>query len=352
MQEEWTFIQKIKLLAGSFVIVLAVFLIFKYCFVYLWPFATGAAIALAIEKPVNYLTKKMPKGKLVIASLVVFIIAAALLGIVLYVIFLGVGELGALIKRFGVSEEMYEFTDICCDVDDWMGLKRGESISFLCTCKKRLISVFGNVVLKNSIGTIKAVIISLGSIFVSFIAAVYIYAKLDNYRAWRRKSIFSKEILRVHRDLKVLINVYFRIQFIIFVINSALCIGVFMLLKNPYAFVLGISIGFLDALPIFGTGTVLVPWVLVLVLMKKFKTALILTILYVVTYLVRQIMESKCIGEGVGIEPLTMLAVIFVGLLTYGIMGFILGPVSYVIMKSLVICLKDNIKLLEKGQGT
>ena len=47
-----------------------------------------------------------------------------------------------------------------------------------------------------------------------------------------------------------------------------------------------------------------------------------------------------------GIAPFTMLMIIFVGILIYGIMGFILGPVSYVIIKALIGYLKT---VIERG---
>lgn len=67
---------------------------------------------------------------------------------------------------------------------------------------------------------------------------------------------------------------------------------------------------------------------------------------YIVTYFVREIMESKCMGDKMGIAPFTMLMIIFVGILIYGIMGFILGPVSYVIIKALIGYLKT---VIERG---
>ena len=49
-------------------------------------------------------------------------------------------------------------------------------------------------------------------------------------------------------------------------------------------------------------------------------------------------------GDRIGIAPFTMLAVIFVGIMVYGIVGFITGPVSYVIIKALISYLKSIIE--------
>lgn len=71
------------------------------------------------------------------------------------------------------------------------------------------------------------------------------------------------------------------------------------------------------------------------------ENAVILVVLYIVTYFVREIMESKCMGDRMGIAPFTMLAVIYIGILVYGVVGFILGPISYCIIKALVLYLKS-----------
>ena len=74
--------------------------------------------------------------------------------------------------------------------------------------------------------------------------------------------------------------------------------------------------------------------------MKNFLSAVVVLVTYVITYFVREIMESKCMGDKLGISPFAMLVIIFVGLLVYGIPGFITGPVSFVIIKALVLRLR------------
>ena len=141
--------------------------------------------------------------------------------------------------------------------------------------------------------------------------------------------------------LRNLINVYFRVQLIIMSINIVVCSTAFLMIGNPYAILLGVLTGIIDALPIFGTGTVLIPWAVGSLLFGRVKNAVILVVLYIVTYFVREIMESKCMGDRMGIAPFTMLAVIYIGILVYGVVGFILGPISYCIIKALVLYLKS-----------
>jgi predicted PurR-regulated permease PerM len=204
-------------------------------------------------------------------------------------------------------------------------------------------------VVRISVPVIVQFTVVTGAVIVCFISVVYLSDVMDKIRDWQKKSIFREEVAAVGTELKKLINVYFKIQFIIMIINAGIVTAGLMIIRNPYALVLGILIGIVDALPIFGTGTVLLPWALISLLFGKFMATSVLLIVYVITYFVREIMESKCMGDRLGIAPFTMLVVVFVGIFVYGLLGFILGPVSYCIIKSLIIYFRS---VLENGMGT
>ena len=59
---------------------------------------------------------------------------------------------------------------------------------------------------------------------------------------------------------------------------------------------------------------------------------------YIITYFVRALVSPKSMGDRLNIT--IQCVIIFTGLLVYGVAGFITGPVSYVIIKALVIRLR------------
>ncbi len=61
------------------------------------------------------------------------------------------------------------------------------------------------------------------------------------------------------------------------------------------------------------------------------KLAVGLLVLYGVLLVVRQILETKLVSSNVGLDPLTTLIALFVGLNLFGFIGLIIGPVSVVI---------------------
>lgn len=97
-------------------------------------------------------------------------------------------------------------------------------------------------------------------------------------------------------------------------------------LRVPYAFVLAILIAIVDFLPILGTGVVLIPWAVVSLLLGEVKLGIGLIVLYAVTTVIRQVLEPKLIGDGLGLHPLLSLAAMYAGLRLFGVWGMILAP--------------------------
>lgn len=350
----WTNRQKLQYISGIVIITVSVIAGFKYVFPFVAPFVIAYAVAVMIEKPVNRLARVF-KGRKMIASAVIVILFSAVLcvGIGLAAYF-GLAEIKSFIKNYEYNMVTFRQTAarICFNMDGWLGLSDGQCLDFICRCMEKFektvdnggVSQIMTKVVTISVPAVIKTITVTGSVIICFISVVYLAVVIDNVRDWKKENVFRMEIKAVSDSLYRLIHVYFKIEALILVINSMLCIIALLIIKNPYAVVLGILIGIVDMLPVFGTGTVLLPWALFELVNKNVTSAAVLVSAYVVTYFVREIMESKCLGDKTGIPPFVMLMVIFLGIMIYGIMGFILGPVSYCIMKALILHLKIEIE--------
>ena len=136
------------------------------------------------------------------------------------------------------------------------------------------------------------------------------------------------------KDLKNLIGGYFLAQFrIMFVVAVVLAVG-FLILGVRYGILLAVLIAILDFLPLFGTGTALFPWAVVKLLSGEAAFAVGLILLYVLTQVVRQIIQPKIVGDSMGLPPLLTLVFLYVGFKIRGISGMILAvPVGRVGVK-------------------
>ena len=344
--------RKLKYLAGIVVITFSVYVSFKYLLVYVWPFVLGALAALLLEKPVNsiymWICKRIRldkrkvhaqrikehRIKSIIATIIMLIISVVIIILLAAAVITGANEISDFLKNWdyntiGIRQQTAR---ICLEADDFLGLDGG-------CCLEKIFHI--------SVPVIKNIVIVAGGLVVGFISVIYLSTDMDEIRTQIRDSVFVEEIRMLWYEVKRLINVYFKVELRIMFINSAISMAAFFIIKSPYAVMLGIIVGVVDALPVFGTGTILIPWMLFNLIMKNFLSAVVVLVTYVITYFVREIMESKCMGDKLGISPFAMLVIIFVGLLVYGIPGFITGPVSFVIIKALVLRLRCVMKMDE-----
>ena len=108
------------------------------------------------------------------------------------------------------------------------------------------------------------------------------------------------------------------------------------ILGIPYAFLFALLIAVVDFLPLLGTGIILSPWAVVSLLLGEIKLGIGLLVLYAVSSVVRQILEPKLIGEGLGLHPLLSLVSMYAGLRLFGVWGMILAPLVTAGIKSVV----------------
>ena len=108
------------------------------------------------------------------------------------------------------------------------------------------------------------------------------------------------------------------------------------ILGIPYAFLFALLIAVVDFLPLLGTGIILIPWAVVSLLLGEIKLGIGLLVLYAVSSVVRQILEPKLIGEGLGLHPLLSLVSMYAGLRLFGVWGMILAPLVTAGIKSVV----------------
>ena len=139
---------------------------------------------------------------------------------------------------------------------------------------------------------------------------------------------FLENVQIISRTTREALSGYIRAQGILMVITFAI-LSVFLVLFGVQSAVLiALGIAFLDAIPVFGTGFVLLPWAAWEFFSQNSSLAFGLLALYGVCSLVRQILEPKILSSQIGLHPLLTLTGIFIGFKLLGIPGLILGPAA------------------------
>lgn len=191
-------------------------------------------------------------------------------------------------------------------------------------------------IMGNSMVWMKAMVNGMILLAVIFFGTVLALQENEAIGQYFRRSAFHEEYVQMGRILKVVGAAYGKTQLLILAGTILICTGGLFLMGNPYYGLLGILIGLLDALPFIGTGTILFPWAAVCFLQGNGGQGAVLLAIYLISYLLRQIMESKMMGAKAGLSPFLTLAAIYVGLQLFGIPGVILGPLGFLIIRESV----------------
>lgn len=177
---------------------------------------------------------------------------------------------------------------------------------------------------------------TLIGIIMCIISAYFFTADRDNILEMMRKVVPEgvwKRCSDVVSDLKHVVGGYFKAQFKIMVVVYIILIVGLLILKVDYVLLVGLLIAFLDALPFFGTGTVLGPWAILKILSGDYAMAVGLIILYLVTQLVRQLIQPKIVGDSIGMNPLAALFFMFLGYKFSSIIGMIVAvPIGMILI--------------------
>ena len=139
---------------------------------------------------------------------------------------------------------------------------------------------------------------------------------------------------RLRRILRQTLGRWLRAQGILLSITFALLAAAFALLGVDYALLLALLTAVIDALPVLGTGTVLLPWAVWKLLTGEAPLGVGLLLTWAGVTVLHESIQAKLLGDQLGLHPLAMLAAIWLGFRVWGVAGMLLFPV-------LAVCLRQ-----------
>ena len=184
-------------------------------------------------------------------------------------------------------------------------------------------------------------------IIVTVLSSYFFIADRDKLMERFHKFIpqsISRGIDLISDQFRQVVGGYFKAQFRIMGVVAAILLVGFLILRVDYAVLLACLIAFLDFLPFFGTGTALIPWAEVKLFAGEYEVAIGLAIIYLISQLVRQIIQPKIVGDSMGLNPLLTLTFMYIGFKVQGVAGMILAvPIGLVVMKLFEVGAFDDI---------
>ncbi len=327
--------------AAYFIFIAAViFLSYKYLLSFLLPFLIALLIGYLVQKPSQKLAKKLRCKPRTVAPVMALLIYLAVGAVIFSVVFYLFSNFQPAIT--GISDTLTQATNIFSGAfNKYSAWSRNlpeeiryvlenlpkniaeRAMSFLTSAASDFISFAAKNIPSFFFSSLITVMASIYfardfSAVKSFIMSVISETRRESLT--RIKNILFSNVFKMAKGYGVLILITFAEITVGFLI-----IGV----KNAVFYAAIISV--IDALPVLGVGIVLIPWAVISIISGNLTFGIMLAILYVITAVVRNILEPKILSSKLGIPPLLSLLIIFCGLKLFGFFGMIVAFISLVI---------------------
>ncbi len=348
-----------------YALLLAVYYIFlKYAFWLASPFIIAFLLALILQKPVRFISKKTHIKRSIVSVFAVLVILAALSTLAFfagYKLFNEFKDFGLYIigKVRDLPNTIQSVTNWFINFIDFLPDKMQASVTETVT---NFTTGFIKAYKEEGLGAIDASAITekldvsmlstpLGGIWstakkipaiftavlISIIACFFVTADYDNLTSLIKSNISEEHEEKLVRCKHLFSDIlgkmcksYLTIIFITFCevaigLNILSFTGVY---NGDYIAVISICTALLDILPVFGTGTVLIPWAIISFFSKNFGLGIGLLILYAAITVIRQIVEPRLVSMNIGVPPILTLAGMYIGLQVFGVVGLFAVPIT------------------------
>lgn len=161
------------------------------------------------------------------------------------------------------------------------------------------------------------------------ISAFLISGKLPRIRRWILRRIPKERLdalIATLKGVKSALGGWLLAQAKLMGVTLMILLLGFLLLRIPNGPLWALGVAAVDAFPVLGTGTVLVPWSIFCFLQQDTARAIGLLGLYATVTLTRSLLEPKLLGHHLGLDPLATLISLYIGYRIWGITGMILAP--------------------------
>lgn len=155
---------------------------------------------------------------------------------------------------------------------------------------------------------------------------------------WRQKApkLWQEKWQIIQEKLKGTLFCWLKAQGKLMLITFLVLTAGFLIIGIRYPLLFGLLIAFLDALPVLGSGVILIPWSMVQFLAGNTFWGVGLLCIYGAAALTRTALEPRMLGKQMGLDPLVTLLALYTGYRFFGIFGMILFPMGAMFIKQIL----------------
>lgn len=308
------------------------------------PFVLALIVAWLLNPAVRWLQRKLHISRRLVSLLLILLVVAIAGGALFWFLYTIGTEIYALIADWNtvgagiesgllaLGESFDRFFALLPDeVLNWLDGTYARLVAWLQEAVPQLLTAAGkgagNFAMRLPSGVIAAVVFLMACYFITAD-----YPRLRALATERMRPEMRSFFSRVRKVAVGAFGGYVKAQLILsLVVFFILLIG-FSLTGQSYALLLAFLFAVMDFIPIIGSGTVMVPWAVVALVVGDYRKALELMVIWGIICLFRRVAEPKVVGDQTGLSPILSLVSIYVGMRLAGVLGMVLGPALLLII--------------------
>lgn len=343
-----------KVLVVLFILI-GIFLLYKLAMFYL-PFIIAIIVASLIEPIVKFLMKNLKFKRKLACTISLLLVITLLGGLITLGVTKLISECTSLVSNANeYFKDLYDYSiNLINEVQEGRTIIPEEVVDLAKESTGGIIDGLKEI----AINTGKAIISTVGSIptmityvVITILAIIFtcydrqfVITQIKNQvpKKWVEKvrEIFNEMCSVSWNYIKAEVKLSF-ICFIL-VLIGLIAFDLFGLDVN-YPTLMAVIIGFIDLLPLFGAGTVMVPWSIYLAFTGNIPLAVAVIVLWGVWAVLKQFLEPKMVSKQIGMHPIFTLVGMYTGFRIFGVLGLMLGPIILLIISNVFK------ELLKKG---
>ena len=323
--------------------------------IFYMPFLIAFIISLMIEPAIKYIMKKTNLTRRTSSIIIFAIVSIIILGSLSWLIITLFSESSSLLQGLNdYFEKAHEIFDNFMTSFDFDKIHLSDEI--LSVIQNSTGDILNNIYswIRKSLTGLLDIVTSLPSIAICIgitvlalyficVDKIYILDQIEHHlpKLWVKK-------IGVHlRDLIKTLGGYLKAEATLILVSFIISLlGLYILkiigFNVEYPLLMALFIGFVDALPILGSGTVMIPWAIICALNGDLKLGIAIIILLIIMSVVRQFLEPKLVSKNIGVHPIFTLIAMYTGFKFMGVIGLLLGPIILIIVKNIFASLIDQ----------
>ena len=327
---------------------IAALLLARHLLPIFFPFLLGIGLALGAEPAAKWLSLKLHFPRWAAAGIGVsgfFIFVVSLLFLLVSVLVRQLGRLSAFLPQLakavlsGLEALENWLLGLTLRLPQSMAQVAGSYVRELFSDSSSMLEQAATRVPQLATGIVS----KLGQwglvLFTAVLSGYMISARLPQLKKWCKEKlprVWQTKYLPAMHGLRRAVGGWLTAQGKLMGLTFALLTVGFFLLGIKNLLPVAALVTLVDAIPVLGTGTVLIPWSIVCLLQADRARGIGLLAIYGVVWLIRSVLEPKVLGKELGLDPLTTLFSVYAGFRLMGFVGMLIAPFAAMVVTQVI----------------